>query len=188
MRLGIDLDGVVADFNKGWTDQYERDFGVAIPVEAVTTWSGMVGLTHFPDMPAFWKWARDFGNGSLFRHLETFPEALPTLERLSGDHDIVIITSKPDWAIWDTMAWLSERRLPTREIHIVKMRYPKWKISCDVYLEDAPHQLNALATNRPGATTCRFVRPWNDPVDGVRDVNTWQEFEDLVGGIARPGD
>ena len=26
MRLGIDLDGVVADFNAGWMDRYNEDF------------------------------------------------------------------------------------------------------------------------------------------------------------------
>ena len=30
MRIGVDLDGVVADFTKGWTTQYALDFGKQI--------------------------------------------------------------------------------------------------------------------------------------------------------------
>ena len=183
MRLGIDLDGVVADFNKGWIDQYNADFGAAIPLDAVTTWDGIAPLTHFTDMEAFWEWARDFGNGSLFRHLDTHDGAVPTLEQLSDDHDIVIITAKPDWAVADTLAWLADHRLPTREVHIVGIHAPKWPVPCDVYLDDAPAHIAGIHTHRPEARVCRYVRPWNDPVPGVHDVHNWKEFEDLIEGL-----
>ena len=54
MRLGIDLDGVVSHFNKGWIDRYNAEFGTSIPLDAVTTWDGISPLTHFTDMDAFW--------------------------------------------------------------------------------------------------------------------------------------
>ena len=181
MRLGIDLDGVVADFNKGWIDQYNAEFDGDIAHDAVTTWSGMIGLTHFPDMGAFWDWAQDFGNGSLFRHLDTYPEAVPTLNRLAHAHDLVIITTKPDWAVHDTLAWISDNRLPTREAHVVRMDAPKWVVNCDVYLEDAPHHLAELARERPNSLVVRYIRPWNQALKGVQDVASWEEFEQLIG-------
>ena len=30
MRIGVDLDGVVANFTQGWTSQYKKDFGKAV--------------------------------------------------------------------------------------------------------------------------------------------------------------
>ena len=185
MRLGIDLDGVVSDFNKGWIDQYNAEFGATIPLDAVTTWAGMVGLTHFHDMAAFWEWARDFGNGaSLFRHLETYPEAVPTLGRLAENHDIVIITTKPSWAVSDTFAWIADRRLPTREVHVVDMDAPKWVVPCDVYLDDAPHHIEAIHRHRPESVMCRYVRPWNKAVPGVHDVHDWKGFDGLIQGLS----
>jgi 5'(3')-deoxyribonucleotidase len=185
VRLGIDLDGVVADFNKGWIDRYNSEFGAAVPLDAVTTWDGIAPLTHFTDMDAFWDWARDLPGGSLFRHLDTHSGAVAALDRLAVDNDIVIITSKPGWAVSDTYAWISEQRLPTREVHIRDIHDPKWTVPCDIYLDDAPHHLEAIHENRPEAHTCRYVRAWNAPVPGVHDAHTWEEFEELVGRVAR---
>jgi 5'(3')-deoxyribonucleotidase len=184
MRLGIDLDGVVADFNKGWIERYRDDFGVDLPPDAMTTWSGMVNLTHFADMDAFWEWASDFGNGSLFRHLDTYPDALPALDRLAKQHEIVIITTKPGWAVHDTYSWLADRQIPTREVHVFDFDSPKSAVHCDIYLEDAPHNLVDLVRNRPESTVARFVRPWNDIVEGAKDVNDWAGFEGLVDSCA----
>ena len=31
---------------------------------------------------------------------------------------------------------------------------------------------------------CRFVRPWNRPVAGTVDVHGWEEFGEMVEGLA----
>lgn len=180
MRLGIDLDGVVADFNSGWIRRYNAEFGADVAFDAVVAWDGIPALTHFRHMGEFWDWAKDHDGQTLFRHLETYEGALETLARLSRAHQIVVITTKPGWAVHDTFAWISDRRFPTREVHITRQ---KWSVDCDVYLDDAPHVLQDLVTARPQAMVCRFVRPWNEPVRGVVDVHSWDDFEHLVGGL-----
>ena len=177
MRLGIDLDGVVADFNTGWMTLYNDQFGTALTPDQVVTWNGMLPLTHFGSISEFWAWARNDGGPGLFRHLPTFPEALPALERLARNHEIVIITTKPAWATSETYAWIADQRLPTHEVHITG---DKWRVDCDVYLDDGPHNLELLVTERADRTVCRFVRPWNTHVPGVIDIPDWDSFEALV--------
>ena len=177
MRLGIDLDGVVADFNTGWVSRYNDEFGSNVSTDQVDSWDAMDHLTHFESKGAFWRWAARGVHGSVFRHLETYPGALETLTRLSRRHEIVIITAKPDWAVHDTFAWISDRRIPTREIHVTEA---KWRVPCDVYLDDSPRQIVELHTNRPEAIVCRYVRPWNKSVPGTRNIHSWVEFEALV--------
>jgi 5'(3')-deoxyribonucleotidase len=177
MRLGIDLDGVVADFNAGWMKLYNEEFGTSLTPDMVDHWNAMMDIAHFSNEAEFWQWARNDGGPGLFRHLPVFPEALPALERLALDHEIVIITTKPSWATHETYQWIADHRIPTREVHITRR---KWKVECDVYLDDGPHNLEMLVVERPDRTTCRFVQPWNDPVPGAVDVDSWDTFEALV--------
>ena len=176
LRLGIDLDGVVADFNSGWMARYNHEFGAQLEASHVVSWDGMLRLTHFPSMDEFWAWAQ-LGGASIFRELPAFPGAVETMTRLAADHRIVIVSSKFDWAIPDTLAWLSEHRVPAREIHFV---WDKTSVPCDVYLEDAPHNLEALVTAHPDALVCRMVQPWNMPLPGALDVADWDEFAAAV--------
>lgn len=178
LRLGIDLDGVVADFNAGWMASYNTAFGTALTPDQVVQWDGLHSLTHFPDMDTFWAWARDHGGHSVFRHLEPYPDAVATLRELnSAGHDLVILTAKPDWAVHDTLEWLADHRVPTREIHIL---HDKHRVPCDIYLDDSPYVLPALVAHRPTAVVCRFVRDWNVAVDGARDVAGWRDFASVV--------
>ena len=177
-RLGIDLDGVIADFNGGWTRRYNSEFGASISADDVVVWHAPVVLTHFASMSEFWRWAATSGDGaSIFRVLDPFPGAIEAIERLAIDHCVVIVTTKPSFAIRDTFDWLEEHCVPADEVHIVD---DKTLVDCDVYLDDADHNLQALRDARPSAAVCRFVRPWNRPHEGIADVRDWTEFERLV--------
>lgn len=180
LRLGIDLDGVCADFNVGWTRRYNAAFGTDVAHTEVVAWDGVVGLTHFEDMDEFWSWARA-ERPSFFRELPLVPGTWETLRDLAGRrHRIVIITAKPRWAVADTLGWLAEKELPVDEVHFT---FDKAAVPADVYLDDAPTFLRELVANRPDATVCRFVRPWNEPVDGAVDVADWDEFAAVVSEL-----
>ena len=107
MRIGVDLDGVVANFTKGWTTQYEAEFGKKILEKDITEWGLSKPLTHFEEEIDFWKWAKDINGSSIFRNLDIYEDSLEVLYDLSKmGHEIVIISSKPWWSIHDTLMWL----------------------------------------------------------------------------------
>ena len=56
MRIGVDLDGVVADFTHGWTSQYKKT-SVEILEEDITNGLSKP-LTHFRKEIDFWNWAK----------------------------------------------------------------------------------------------------------------------------------
>ena len=176
LRVGVDLDGVVADFTGGWVSLYNAAFGAGLHPDQVTTWDAPAELTSFATMTEFWRWARTAGGDgrSLFASLAPYPGAVDGLHRLISAAHVAIITTKPSWAIPDTLGWLAALELPLREVHITA---DKASVPCDVYVEDSPRQLAALRRHRPDAVVCRWVRPWNDPLDGVVDVD---HFDDVL--------
>lgn len=185
MRLGIDLDGVVANFTQGWIDFYNRDFGTGLVFEDSRRWHDLVELTHFADIGEFWKWSSDLDGRSVFWHLEPFPGSVEALRLLDkSGHDIVIVTTKPDFAVEDTHEWIKKHGVPATEVNILE---DKWLVACDVYLDDGPHILPGLVQHRPDSTVCRYVRPWNDPVPGAVDIRDFDEFRDLVDRVADEG-
>ena len=177
VRLGIDLDGVVADFNSGWVTRYNEDFGTDLPLDAIRAWDGIPSLTHFRDMGEFWRWARDHGGHSHFRHLETYPGAVEPLSASAPQgHEVVILTSKPNWAVPDTFAWIADHRIPTREVHIRRTNG-----GCPATSIWTTLPMWCGASTRPGRRRpCRFVRPWNSPVPGTVDIPGWEAFEAVV--------
>ncbi len=182
MRLGIDLDGVVANFTKGWMDFYNREFGTDLEVGDSKRWNDLVDLTHFANIGEFWRWSSDLDGRSVFWHLEPFPGAVEALRALTDDgHQVIIITTKPRFAVDDTYEWIESHRIPAAEIHILE---DKWLIEAAVYLDDGPHVLPGLTRYRPESTVCRYVRPWNKPVPGTVDVNDFDEFREVVSRVA----
>ena len=75
MRIGVDLDGVVANFTKGWTTQYEAEFGKKILEKDITKWGLSKPLTHFEEEIDFWKWAKDINGSSIFRNLDIYEDS-----------------------------------------------------------------------------------------------------------------
>jgi 5'(3')-deoxyribonucleotidase len=180
IRVGVDMDGVLADFNTGWMTRYNHDFGTELEALMVQEWDGLHRLTHFGSMAEFWAWAQGEGR-STFRDAPPLPGAIEAIRRIGAKHRVAIVSSKFEWAIPDSLSWLAEHAVPAREVHFL---WDKTLARCDIYLDDAPHQLQELAASLPEAVVCRMVHPWNGPLPGVVDVHSWEEFEAIVERVA----
>ncbi|MGH3909229.1 MAG: 5' nucleotidase, NT5C type [Pseudonocardiaceae bacterium] len=179
LRIGVDLDGVVADFVSGWVQRYNAEFGARLRICDAVDWGAAAQLTHFSSMGEFWRWARHAGpdGRSLFRDLPRYPGAVEGLRELLRLAHVVVLTSKPQWAVADTLAWLGDLDLPLREVH---MTTEKATVDCGVYVEDSPLHLAALRKHRPDAVVCRWVQPWNSPIPGCLDIDSWEDLHVVV--------
>jgi 5'(3')-deoxyribonucleotidase len=179
--LGVDLDGVVADFYEGLR-----------PIAA--EWLGVPVNTLTPDVTyGLPEWQLDRAGGyerlhrfavtqrDLFKILNPLPLAPVVLRRLSArEIRIRIITHRlfikyfHEKALIQTIGWLEHHGIPYWDLCFMK---DKAAVGADLYLEDAPANVEKLRAARQqvicvGNSTNREVPPPR--------ATTWADVELLV--------
>lgn len=142
MRIGVDMDGVLADFDKGWIDRWNQDHGTEFEYKNCDHWDALTSLTNV-SYDEWWEWAQS-KHEDLFLNLDPLPGAVEGVQRLKkAEHDIVIITAKPRWAAGHPSAWLIEHDVPYDEIHVTSN---KEYVLVDVLIDDALHNIEGVYT------------------------------------------
>jgi 5'(3')-deoxyribonucleotidase len=180
--LGVDLDGVCADFYGGLREIAAEWLGV--PVETLST-DVSYGLPE-------WKLERCGGyedlhrfavlQRNLFRILKPIHGAPSTLRRIAHQHSVRIrtITHRlfiPHFhqtAISQTVEWLDHNGIPYWDLCFMR---DKAAVGADLYIEDSPSNVRALRAD--GHPTIVFSNSTNRGLEGPRS-NTWDEVEGLV--------
>lgn len=191
--LGVDLDGVCADYTKGF-----RDFCAArLDVDPET-----LPLERSWD---FREWGFDQAKfeemhsaaileGRILANLEIIDGAAESLWRLSDAGVWIRIVTHRLYVNWghsaaagDTVAWLDNARIPYRDLCFLGT---KRDVGADAYIDDGPHNIKALRA--AGRAAIVFEQPYNRDLAGPRAAN-WHEVEELVyelmvqaGGVATP--
>jgi len=179
--LGVDLDGVVADFYGG------------LRIVAAE-WLG-VPLDHLPEEVTYGlpEWNLESAGGyeplhrfavtqrGLFKSLTPLPGAAPALRRLSGRNiRIRIITHRlfikyfHGQALSQTIEWLEHHGIPYWDLCFMK---EKAAVGADLYLEDAPQNVEKIRAAGfeaicVGNSTNRHVGPPR--------ADSWEEVERQV--------
>jgi 5'(3')-deoxyribonucleotidase len=180
--LGVDLDGVCADF-----------YGGLRPIAA--EWLG-VEVGRLPDRVSWTlpEWGVDRAPGGydalhrfavtqreLFRRLPPMPGAPQALRELSA-HDvrIRIITHRlfikyfHQVAVRQTIEWLDFHDIPYWDLCFMR---EKAAVGADLYIEDAPENVARLRAQ--GLKTIVFSNSTNEHLPGPR-ARAWDEVVDMV--------
>lgn len=180
--LGVDLDGVCADF-----------YGGLKPVAA--EWLG-VDVASLPDRVSWTlpEWGVDRAPGGydalhrfavtqreLFRRLPPMPGAPQALREISA-HDvrIRIITHRlfikyfHQVAVRQTIEWLDYHDIPYWDLCFMR---EKAAVGADLYVEDSPENVARLRTQE--LKTIVFSNSTNEHLAGPR-AHGWEEVVDLV--------
>ena len=179
--LGVDLDGVVADFYNGFRIIVAEWFGVSQdslttePTYGLREW-GITSQQQYEDIHRFAVTQRN-----LFGQLSAMPGAPAALRRLSDRNiRIRIITHRlyikyfHEDAVRQTTAWLEHHGIPYWDLCFMK---DKSAIGADLYVEDSPDNVKRLREdNHP---TIVFTNSTNLKLDPPR-ADSWQELERLV--------
>lgn len=178
--FGVDLDGVCADYTRGFRDFCAERMGVdpeTLPLER--SWD-------------FREWGFDqakfeemhlaaINEGRIFSKLEPIPGAAEALWRLSDAGVWIRIVTHRLYVNWghsaaagDTVAWLDEAKIPYRDLCFVGA---KRDVGADAYIDDGPHNIKNLRA--AGRTAIVFEQPYNRDIGGLR-ARTWDQVEEIV--------
>lgn len=189
--LGVDLDGVCADYTVAFAEVVAAEKGCSVAdLPAERSWDfqewGLDELGGFDRLHRIAVLERRF-----FRDMPAIDGCAEALWRLSDAGVwIRIITHRlvVHWghqvAVGDTVAWLDANGVPYRDLCFLGR---KPEVEADLYVDDAPHNVESLRS--AGNQVIVFDQPYNRHVHGLR-ANTWAQVEEITlgrmadGGIA----
>lgn len=181
--LGVDLDGVCADYNAALRSAVARHRGIdPTDLPAEVTWDfANWGLDRDAFLDHHHRAVREDG---LFRNAPPIEGASDALWRLSDAGVwIRIITHRlvDNWSharvVADTVEWLDDARIPYRDICFLGQ---KPQVEADAYVDDAPHNVHALRSS--GNTVIVFDQPYNRDLPGLR-ASSWGDVERIVADL-----
>lgn len=185
--LGVDLDGVVADYENGFRDFVASRKNIepaSIPI--ATDWSLTRSGWPIADEAEFLQLHRDaVTSARLFANLNPISGASEALWALSDagiririvTHRLVVNFSHAP-AVMDTVAFLDTWNIPYRDICFVR---DKADVGCDLIVDDAPHNIEALRAARGDDAAMVYDQPYNRHIQGLRARN----WSDVVSEVSR---
>ena len=181
LRLGVDLDGVTCNWTKKAIQMLNARFELDRDECGESPhWEWIEENTTKKQWA--WLWTAGVDRG-MFANLEVLPGAYDSLERLTRDHRVFLVTNRPQASRRDTIYWVA-KNLPFNFQGITTTKC-KWEVECDVYLDDKPENVRALRDNRWASHQVLFRRQYNEYFKWDPDVRTWIEFERYVRILER---
>jgi len=176
------MDGVVRNLYHPLVQVFKREHP-KIKIDSIEDWTDYRIWNHFKNKgkPVDEGWFKSLWFGRhveeiYFRNSFTYPWACEVLKKQqSKGHKIIFITAQPNNVCmgW-TMYFISKWVIPFDEIHFT--RYDsKYKVDCDVYIEDSPYQIEVLRDN--GCRPWVYDQPWNRNCKPAFRVNSWLEID-----------
>jgi 5'(3')-deoxyribonucleotidase len=180
--LGLDLDGVCADYVAALRSYVAEERGISpSDLPEPLSWRFEDADWGFADQQHFLDTHISAVKNGLFRTMPMIEGASENLWELSeAGVDIRIITHRlvtkhlHATVAADTVSWLDANDIPYRDICFVAK---KVMVGADVYLDDAPHNVNLLreAVN----TVITYNTLYNDDIPGLRAYG-WEDVKTLV--------
>jgi 5'(3')-deoxyribonucleotidase len=188
MKLGIDMDGCLADFNSSFIDR------------AV----GVLGVDKFPERPfeiTSWDYPQMYGytpeeiklvwdnieKDELFwYHLQPYKDSFYAMREITklweAHHDVYFITNRPGTrAKLQTEAWLltfGTGIMPTVLLSADKAGCCN-SLKIDFYIDDKAENCESVKKNT--LTNCLMMaQPWNYDIPGVPRIPDWKAFFEAV--------
>lgn len=178
-RIGIDLDGVVAGWQAGASRLLNKQFGLSLLEEHPTYYYSKENTTK---EQWAWLWNEGVTEHHLFLGLDLMDGVYDSLEALTDNHDVYLLTTRPEAARADTFSWIAAhlRGIPFAGIQFFQTGQSKGEFDCDAYIDDSPDQLKMIKADRPLALVVMRELLYNKDEAWTDRVSSLAEFAQRV--------
>ncbi len=181
MRIGLDLDGVTANFHQRYIDEINDRHNSNLKLSDWKEWD----LTNIPWMTReeFMETIKYVNTSGAFRHLEPIRGALSGIERLRRNgHSIHIITHRTYQSRLDTVPWLDTHGVDFETLSFSK---EKGQICNDLGIDYMIDDIQSTCEDvvKWGSQAILFTRPWNRDYElknGIYRANNWTDVTELI--------
>ena len=188
-RIGLDVDGVLADFNTSFIrliiSVTGRDLFPPRPFD-IPTWdySEHYGYTS-SEMSKVWQDIKD--SPDFWASLPPYAGVKNLISLLKErKDDVYFITSRPgQTAKAQTEEWLELFNVIRPTVLICSEKGLAAKaLDLDIYVDDRTENYVDVLAQSPNTAVIRMIRPWNKHVDGTWSVQTLEEVGQCVNYLS----
>lgn len=187
MRVGIDVDDVLADFTKTLIRYYNNMYGTSLKINQFFSYRfwDIWGGTREEAI----RIVQDFNNSLYFSQMQPISGAIKSVKSLVINNELIVITSREPKVVKETEEWI-QRFFPNmfKGVYFTNNQYTGWgqikkksdvclELSIDLIIEDSLEYSMECAEN--GIRALLFDRPWNKTEnlpENVTRVYSWQEI------------
>ncbi len=196
MRIGVDLDDVIAICAVPYLRRFATEYEVELPDEKEIGWHLLREMDEHVPAAERDRFRMKLYEGTFFSELDIYEDCPLVLERLvQKGHEIYFITARNERRRMVTETWLREKRILdyAKAVHLkphgefnpessatYKVRLAQ-ELRLDVFCEDDVVISRALAD--AGVRVLLFDHPWNRDVthERITRVSGWPEVAALLG-------
>ena len=180
MKIGLDLDGVVADYHTFFISNVNKRYGKELKLEDWTDYE--FSKSGLP-VKKIWEIIHSHARNSGFKYLKPLYGARKGIRVLrEAGHTIHVVTHRFDEARLDTLAWLDQYKI---EFESLSFTGDKGKIGqilgLDVMIEDSMPKAQDIANH--GIRTLLYSRPWNNSLEEhklIERVSNWNHIGNIL--------
>lgn len=179
LRIGVDLDGVLAEAMIVWCDLYNKRYGGSLTFEDIHAWEvwKIVKITRdqfFRLLDDSWlEWRR---------MPSTEEDVGEQVKRLREFGTVDVVTGRSMRTVTQAKEWLKAHEIPYDRFVRTESTLAKIRLDYDVFVDDSPRLMERIAS-RSTALGILYTRPWNRDAhmpSVIRRANSWAEVPPMV--------
>jgi len=188
MRIGLDFDGVISDCGKLKSLGAKKIFGLEIPSgkfkKEIIVGERILSLEQYNLLQE-----KIYGDEEFGFSMQPVEGALEFIPKLQEEkHEIVIITSRKERALYIAKEWLKRHNLSIKVVSVgPNAKKTEACIGLDVFIDDDFEKLEPLVSVVPN----RFLFSWdynlhiNVEETIAKRVNSWQHFYNEIKSLSK---